>query len=433
MKAWMISRRNWLAVITAFAVLVIAWPGAVGMAGGDEDQEGRFLRMTEEPGRRIALDVAVREYARSGDEGPDVALVAIAHVGEASLYEKIQAILDEYDVVLYESVLPPGAAGPSGETEAERIESTKTSLALLAGMVELYHEAQQTYPHSLDDLSAMFSEVDARLVTWVDSTSRDAWGRDVVYRIEHDDETGEVTGYTVYSRGPANRSPEDAEPQRLKPDEPLDLSGLTDPDGLQAQLAQALGMEFQLTAMSYGRPNWRVSDLALDQVEREMQRRGADFDAFAGGLAGTTFASQVVRVLLRMVEAADSMMDGAIADAVKVAMIELLSDEAMTSQALDQMGEGFVEVIIDERNKVAIDDLSGIIDNEPEVERVAIFYGAAHMPDFVNRLVEMGYTREIDSQWITAMEVDLENTAVPPRQLQQMRQMIRHSLEQQFR
>ncbi|MHC4612288.1 MAG: hypothetical protein ACYTAU_01750 [Planctomycetota bacterium] len=95
-----------------------------------------------------------------------------------------------------------------------------------------------------------------------------------------------------------------------------------------------------------------------------------------------------------------------------------------------QFGEGFADVIIGERNQVVVDDVKAILAGEPEVESIAIFYGAAHMPDLARRLDEqLGY-RPADAEWFTAFEVNLAASALSPQQLRSLRRMIRMQLRQ---
>ena len=63
-------------------------------------------------------------------------------------------------------------------------------------------------------------------------------------------------------------------------------------------------------------------------------------------------------------------------------------------------------------------------------ERIAIFYGAAHMPDFERRLVDrFGYQPVGEPQWLPAITVDFRSSPVSEAQLRQIRMMMRRQLE----
>jgi hypothetical protein len=84
----------------------------------------RFMRSVEKPGRSIALEIAARTFVSSAPGAPSIVLVGVSHVGEHKLYAGLQSLLDGHDVVLYESVKPPGTGGAGGVDDKERAAST---------------------------------------------------------------------------------------------------------------------------------------------------------------------------------------------------------------------------------------------------------------------------------------------------------------------
>jgi hypothetical protein len=70
-------------------------------------------------------------------------------------------------------------------------------------------------------------------------------------------------------------------------------------------------------------------------------------------------------------------------------------------------------VIVVERNKVALDVL------KKEIARgrkhLGIFYGAAHLTDMEQRLLEMGFKREKE-EWLTAWDLPPEPPPPAPKQ-----------------
>ncbi|MCA9295898.1 MAG: hypothetical protein KC983_05260, partial [Phycisphaerales bacterium] len=122
--------------------------------------------------------------------------------------------------------------------------------------------------------------------------------------------------------------------------------------------------------------------------------------------------------------------DGAITDTFKVVLIEMLGDESLIDASMGQLGEGFGEVIINERNQVVIDDLKALIANEPEIRSVAIFYGAGHMQDMEQRLIEQLSYEPSEANWLRAIDVNLNESAVSPREIRQLRVMMRRALKQ---
>lgn len=379
---------------------------------------GDYLRTTDAPSR-TALEVASRTFTRPG--GPTVTLVGVSHIGERRLYDEIQTLLAGQDVVLYESVKPSGTARPAGGDDEQRAEATTRSMKLLANVADAHRGARGANPASLDALVEFAAGRDPRMREWLSAARIDAWGGDVTYRVEADG------SYVLASLGA------DGRPGGAGAGADLEVAGgaagdgpaLGRPeDGIQAELARALGLEFQLEAIDYGRPNFRSSDMSIDELERALAAKGIDFAVIEGSFAGTSLPGRIAVMFLRLVRAADVFLDGAIADGLKVVLIELLGDEAVLEQSLEQLGPGFGEVIIDQRNQIVIDDLEAITRDEPDVGSVAILYGAAHLPDLAERLGRLGYAPAGD-EWHTAFEVDLSRSPMTEQDVRRLRTMIR--------
>lgn len=81
------------------------------------------------------------------------------------------------------------------------------------------------------------------------------------------------------------------------------------------------------------------------------------------------------------------------------------------------MESGDGTVIVSERNKVALRVLQQQI--KAGKQHLAIFYGAAHLPDMEKRLLAMGFTLQKD-EWVTAWDLPpppppVEATATKPK------------------
>jgi hypothetical protein len=391
-----------------------------------------YMRAADEPGRTIALEVATRTFVpASGVRGPTVSLVGVAHIGERTLYRQLQDLLDKQDVVLYESVMPAGAGGAGGDTDPARVASTRAVMRFTAGVLGLHQAREGRYPADLTELAAFAGDRDARLGQWLKAAHKDAWGGVIRYVVDD----GRLH-FVLTSLG-ADRAPGGAGADAdltVTSDTPLAAGFLeADDDNLQAELAKALGLEFQLDGIDYDRSSFRCSDMSMDQLERAMEAEGLDMAPLEGSLAASSLPGRITVFILRIVRTLDIFFDGMIADALKVMLIELFSDEAFLEQSMRQFGDGFARVLIEQRNQIVVDDLKVIVENERDVRSLAIFYGAAHMPDMAERLVQqLGYRPE-GEQWFTAFEVDLTETAMSPEQLQNLRLMMRRQLRMMSR
>jgi hypothetical protein len=415
---------------------------AAAPAAAPKSSDAKFLRVVEENNKSIALQIASRDFVKPDGTGPRVGLIAVAHIADRSFYRAVEKLLKEYDVVLFESVKPPGTGGAGGSTDQERIESTRAAMGFIGGLIETYKSKRDAYPADLSAIKEFARAEDARLSGFIDIALRDAWGRQLVYELhgqaaDQHNEEGNANTYTLISLGADGKVGGEGvnADVRLADQSPPDPLALSKEDGLQSQLADALGLEFQLDALPYDEPNWRCSDMAIDEVSRRLRRHGADFEAIGGTLAGTSLPAQIIKVLLAAMRLFDSMMEGALTDTFKVVMIEILGDERLIEQSMAQFGPGFGEVIVQDRNQVAIDDLKAVIQKEPQVKSVAVLYGAAHMPDMSRKLAEqLGYAPVGDAEphWLTAIRVDLTKSRVSPSDVRQIRLMIKQAIRQQM-
>jgi len=326
-------------------------------AASEDAQPTQFLRVSDE-GDVVALEIAITDY-QSPEGGPVVSLVGVAHISDGSYYEQLQRELDAFDVVLYESVMPPGAGGAGGDTADERAESTRAVLGFLAGQIESLRERSGAYPESLDALEGQITTADSRLGGWVGRARIDGWGNPVRYR------PAETSGgYILLSTGSDGSVGGEREPADIVAHDDTKVQSIRDvivaseragDDNLQAQLAEALNLAFQLEAIDYNRPDWICSDMSLDQVQRSLEEKGSNFEVLGATLDGASLPAKVVKILLSVMKLADAFLDNTIADTFKVVLIEVLGDPSITQASFAQLGEGFEEVIINERNQVAVD------------------------------------------------------------------------------
>ena len=100
----------------------VAWAACVAAAsvawGRQSDKPAQevapYTRVVESAdGSSVSLEMAVREFAPGKDGQPRVFLAGAVHIGDQSFYEKLQAFLDQKDLVLFEGVKPPGSDGAS--------------------------------------------------------------------------------------------------------------------------------------------------------------------------------------------------------------------------------------------------------------------------------------------------------------------------------
>lgn len=404
--------------IACLTVLLLAIPAVLAQESADP---GPYLRVREEDeGQKLVLEAAVREFRRADGDGPALHLAAAIHIADKSFYDSLQQYLDQQDVVLYEGVKPPGLGGEAGlEGDEAKARATARRIRFIAMAAEAYRREHGEYPVNVDQLRGTARLPEAML----ERSLQDLWARPLVYTL--DSATGK---YEVMSLGADGREGGEGADQdlRLSDQKPLSKSERgAGGGGIQQQMADAMGLSFQLAVMDHTKSNWRNSDMSIDEVQERLEKSGAGADQLFKLLDGSSMFAKFAGVLLEFVKASPSMQI-----MLKVMMVEMLSraDELMAAQA----GAAMMKVIVEDRNAVVMDDFNRIVRDEPGVKSVAIIYGGGHLPDLEKRLAEVGY-RPGDSQWRAAITVDLKGTGTTPAQAKQVREMIGRQLDAQLK
>jgi hypothetical protein len=404
------------------SALVLALVAAGFVADADTPP---WIRSSTIDGERTSLQIASRRYVGPEDSMlPDVWLVGVTHIGMQEYYRDLSALLQECDLVLYESVMPEGARSPGGEDDRQRAASTQAALDLLAQSATRCLQAGQPVPTDVDALRAGVGTIDLRLPGWVSNASVDAWGRPV--RFEHDEAGASLR---ISSMGPDGEA---GTADDLSSTLDVDVESAAVVEGnvnLQAMLAESLGLRYQLDTMPYDDTRWRVSDMSVEAVGASFAAKGMRFDELGDMLAGSSLPAQLIRAILALIPLGDALTGGSVSDGIQVVLIELLGTPGLLNLTEQQYGDGFNEVIIVERNTVPLEDLDRIIAEEPDIRHVAVLYGAAHMPDLAARLEAASHGYVVaETRWDDAMTVDMHETNLSPADFKSIRRSIRLSL-----
>ncbi|MDX2132971.1 MAG: type II secretion system protein GspG [Planctomycetota bacterium] len=408
---------------------VVQAPPAPQGAGAAEPAgpASRYVRATDsEDGARRELHISIRTLAPKAGEGPIVHLVGAAHIGEKTYYAGLQEFLDAQSLVLYEGVKPEADAAGLDRDDAARAKITASRQRLLAIMVSKFRRANTVLPESLE---AAVDAVGGQVGQVARGAMQDGWGNPqrLVLTLEPDTRRQRFDIVSLGADGAEGGEGANAD-IRFSTQKPLrksevDAAG----EGIQMQLARALGMEFQLAAIDYNRPNWRNSDLSIDEVEERLGGggEGESAEPLFQLLDGSSTMAKMAGMLLGMIE-----RDPQMSSLMRLMMIETLS------QAEDLMGsmpgemDDFMRVIIHDRNEAVLDDLRRVLDREKTHASIALFYGAGHLPDLEKRLVaDFGYEFR-EARWLTGMTVAYDAVPGGKEQAATMREMIRSMMGQ---
>jgi hypothetical protein len=198
-------------------------------------------------------------------------------------------------------------------------------------------------------------------------------------------------------------------------------------EGLQTQLASALGLEFQLLAIDYDRANWRNSDMSIDQVQARLKEAGASGEALFRMLDGSSFSAKLAGLVLGIIRADPNSQAMA-----KLMVMEVLGHADELFERAPGAGK-MMKVIVNDRNEAVFEDLKQILAEEKAPGSIALFYGSGHLPDMERRLTkEMGYTF-VEDRWFRAIDLDLKKLGITPEKARALRDMMGQALRAQMK
>lgn len=180
--------------------------------------------------------------------------------------------------------------------------------------------------------------------------------------------------------------------------------------GLQNGLKGMLGLEFQLNEVDYTKENFVHADMSPDEFTKAMARRGESIWGMLFRMMGHAMAQQANR------KGGPSDLEMLIALLrqdplhLKRIMAEQFENLEFVTTALSG-AEG--STLIEGRNAAALAVLKKQI--ERGNKKIAIFYGAGHMPDMEKRLVNDFKLKFDGERWLEAWDLRDKKQDAPRR------------------
>jgi hypothetical protein len=166
---------------------------------------------------------------------------------------------------------------------------------------------------------------------------------------------------------------------------------------LQLAMKLLLRLEHQLEFVDYEKTNFIHADLSLAGMRKAMRDRGED--------EMTVVLNIFAELMRQMREGADKPASSAPAfgleDLLNATKLKRLLAQQFEDAGGDAgLGRTINQLLIEDRNKACMRILKQQL--AAGKKKVAIFYGAAHMPDFDKRLKDDLGMKRIASEWIDA-------------------------------
>ncbi|MBL9129616.1 MAG: hypothetical protein JNG86_00345 [Verrucomicrobiaceae bacterium] len=168
---------------------------------------------------------------------------------------------------------------------------------------------------------------------------------------------------------------------------------------MQAKMRDTLKLEGQLASIDYSAKNFVHADMSWKQFEKTREKKQESFLKLylklwqaqtAAGQDSAQSDAAALAMLFNMLTKKDTSMELKRGLASQMDAVEALMGGV-------EAGEG--TVIVGERNRVAFEVLDKQI--AAGKKNLAIFYGAAHLPDMEKRLYARGFKR-VKEEWLRA-------------------------------
>lgn len=169
---------------------------------------------------------------------------------------------------------------------------------------------------------------------------------------------------------------------------------------MQSGMKDMLNLEYQLELVDYLAENFRHADMSPQEFSEDLSRRGDSVWKMVARMMGAGLASQAqtggdVGLLMALLSGEDRSMR------MKRSMArQLVEVEAITAGIDDADGEN---TLIKGRNRKAFRILREELDEGQK--KVAVFYGAGHLPDMAERLEEKFSMAAQETTWLDAWDL----------------------------
>ena len=169
----------------------------------------------------------------------------------------------------------------------------------------------------------------------------------------------------------------------------------------QIGMTKMLDLTFQLDGIDYDRANFVHADLSPDELREKMDERGESLYVYFWRLVFASLDEYAKDPLgLKNMQLMGAALSSGQDDSFKTLIAyEMTNLEAQR----DMLGDDSSNAIIGARNQRAIDVLLHEIDGG--AERIGIFYGAAHMPDLEERLLDQLGLTYSETDWVDAWQL----------------------------
>jgi len=369
--------------------------------------EGKYpyLKTTREKGGRV-LQTAIRTLR--SPEGAEISLIGVCHLGEKDYYQDIQMRLDGMPLVFYEGLGLPDFFGQKPMTQSERSKWTVECGKALADLVVEYRKATGQWPGAFSDLVGSAGRLGLPKF-YVQKMEQNGWQKPWSFDFSKDPPC-------VFSQNP--QGGEIRVPVRIvAKDEARRMANQTSSKGgrqvvagrsqglgdVMQDFAKIMGLTYQFDQLDYNRPTFLNCDKPTEDVLPNLATKTEGAENEAGPISkmidsanqpALPLALATLQLLPNAGEMMRSMMIGQFSSDFSVANAMIYGDFQGGSQ--EMLNILFV------RNDHLIRAIDKEIKKSPS-GRFGVIYGALHLPEVEQILVEKMGMAPVETTWLTAI------------------------------
>jgi hypothetical protein len=188
---------------------------------------------------------------------------------------------------------------------------------------------------------------------------------------------------------------------------------------IQNSMKDLLGLEHQLAIVDYSPANLTHADMSPEQFAKSMQDRHESLWDLLWRSLQHQIAKKGPGTVLPTGPGDVALIMALFDDSQKIVLKRYLAQEFQDVDELARVMDGPTgSTLISERNKVALEGVKKEI--AAGKKRIAVFYGAAHLPDMERRLVADFGMQPVGERWITAWDLP-EPAAKAPKKARKSR------------
>ena len=192
-------------------------------------------------------------------------------------------------------------------------------------------------------------------------------------------------------------------PENSNAPKPGDRRGSNSISAMQNGMKDLLALEFQLDGIDYTCKNMVHADMSPEQLAKSMHKRGESAWTMLGRMLAYAMAKE---------NRSDDVSGGELLAAFfaknrALALKRLLAEQFQQSEeALAALEGPTGSSLISGRNKVVTDVLRKEL--AAGKQKIAVFFGAGHMPDLQKRLLHDFTMKPVDTRWLAAWNLKSE-------------------------